>query len=113
LYGLLEQTSYTTVLEGDGPFTVFAPINEAFVGIDTSSLDVNSLTNVLTYHVVPGMYPSTMITDGLQLTTVAGQVITFSVTDMGVFLNGKIPIETTDALAMNGIVHKIGGVLMP
>ena len=61
------------------------------------------------------MYPSSLIQDGLQLPTVQGQNITFDVSsDLGVVtLNGGVPIETTDAVAINGIVHKIGGILMP
>jgi transforming growth factor-beta-induced protein len=113
LYALLMQAGLVDVLAGDGgPFTVFAPIDEAFVGIDPPPTG-DALTNILTYHVVAGMYPSTLIEDGLELTTVQGETITFSVTEMGVFLNGNVPIEATDDLAINGIVHKIGGVLLP
>jgi transforming growth factor-beta-induced protein len=113
LYSLLQQAGLTEVLEGDGPFTVFAPIDEAFDGVDASTLDDETLQNILTYHVVPGMYPSFLIENGLQLTTVQGQNITFAI-DMGmVTLNDGIPIESTDAVAINGIVHKIGGILMP
>jgi transforming growth factor-beta-induced protein len=113
LYSLLQQAGLTEVLEGDGPFTVFAPIDEAFDGVDASTLDDETLQNILTYHVVPGMYPSFLIENGFQLTTVQGQNITFAI-DMGmVTLNDGIPIESTDAVAINGIVHKIGGILMP
>jgi transforming growth factor-beta-induced protein len=113
LFSLLQQAGLVEVLQGDGPFTVFAPIDEAFDGIDGSTLDANTLQNILTYHVVPGMYSSFLIQDGLQLTTVQGQNITFSIEMDMVTLNDGIPIETTDTPAINGIVHKIGGILMP
>jgi uncharacterized surface protein with fasciclin (FAS1) repeats len=58
------------------------------------------------------MYPSSAIVDGLELETLQGDKITFSVTNEGVFVNGS-PIEVVDILAVNGIVHKIGGVLLP
>jgi transforming growth factor-beta-induced protein len=113
LFSLLQAAGLTEVLRGDGPFTVFAPIDEAFDGIDGSTLDEETLKKILTYHVVPGMYPSSLIENGLKLTTVQGQDITFTV-DMGmVTLNDGIPIESTDTVAINGIVHKIGGILMP
>ncbi|KAL3906965.1 MAG: hypothetical protein SGILL_009065, partial [Bacillariaceae sp.] len=78
---LLDQAALLGVLAGQGPFTVFAPIDEAFDGIVAPD-DVDALTDILTYHVVPGMYPSFLIEDGLELTTVKGTNITFSVTEM-------------------------------
>lgn len=113
LSGLVQRAGYGTVLAGGDTYTIFAPINEAFVGLDTDSLNVESLKNVLGYHLVAGMHPSTTIVDGLQLTSIAGELLTFSISGGMVYLNGNIPIETTDSLAMNGIVHKIGGVILP
>jgi transforming growth factor-beta-induced protein len=55
LFSVLQQAGLVEVLQGDGPFTVFAPIDEAFDGIDGSTLDATTLQNILTYHVVPGM----------------------------------------------------------
>ncbi|KAG7365725.1 fasciclin domain containing protein [Nitzschia inconspicua] len=112
LTSLLNQAGLVEVLSGDGPFTVFAPINEAF-DVLTELPDLDTLTDILTYHVVAGMYPSTLIEDGLELTTVLGSTIRFSVTEMGVMINDNVPIETTDTVAGNGIVHKIGGILLP
>ena len=112
LWALVRQAGLQDVLAGEGPFTLFAPIDEAFEGIEAPD-DVDVLADILTYHVVPGMWPSFLIEDGLELTTVQGEQIRFSVTEMGVFINGNVPIETTDTLAINGIVHKIGGVLLP
>ncbi|KAG7365724.1 fasciclin domain containing protein [Nitzschia inconspicua] len=112
LTSLLNQAGLVEVLSGDGPFTVFAPINEAF-DVLTELPDLDTLTDILTYHVVAGMYPSTLIEDGLELTTVLGSTIRFSVTEMGVMINDNVPIETTDTVAGNGIVHKIGGIFLP
>jgi uncharacterized surface protein with fasciclin (FAS1) repeats len=114
LEALVIQAGLAEALSGPGPFTVFAPTNKAFqeaVG-DNPSFDVETLRSILTYHVVPGMYPSSAIVDGLELETLQGDTITFSVTNEGVSVNGS-PIEVVDILAVNGIVHKIGGVLLP
>jgi len=105
-------------LSGEGPFTVFAPTNEAFaaLGQDTiNSVLANKelLTSILTYHVVAGQV---MAADVVKLTsakTVQGADIKITVKDGKVYLNDTIQVVTTDIQASNGIIHVIDGILMP
>jgi uncharacterized surface protein with fasciclin (FAS1) repeats len=106
-------------LKGDGPFTVFAPDNEAFEALDDFTLEqlldstnVELLQKVLTYHVVPGDIRAADLTDGATVTTVQGQEVTID-------LSGETPmvndanIVATDVVAENGVIHLIDGVLLP
>jgi uncharacterized surface protein with fasciclin (FAS1) repeats len=104
-------------LQGDGPFTVFAPTDEAFAALPAGVLDqliqpANSaaLTQILTYHVVPGKVMAADVTDGA-VATVEGQDITLSTAD-GVTVNGATVTEA-DLDASNGVVHVIDTVLLP
>lgn len=106
-------------LKGDGPFTVFAPTNSAFAALPDGTVDTllmpenkGDLTNVLTYHVVPGAYTSADLSDGLQLTTLQWDVLTFSYDGDVWMVNGAI-IEIADAISSNGVTHSIDGVLLP
>ena len=104
-------------LSGEGPFTVFAPTNEAFAALPAGVLDAlllpenkDALTKILTYHVVPGTVLAADITDG-DVATVEGQNVTLSTAD-GVTVNGATVI-TADVLADNGVIHVIDAVLVP
>lgn len=106
-------------LSGAGPFTVFAPNDNAFSALPDGTVDTlllpenkDQLTSVLTYHVVAGTYNAADITDGLTLETVNGQSLTFAVTDGVATVNGA-SIETADAVSSNGVVHVINTVLLP
>ena len=116
LVDLVVAAGLAETLAGPGPFTVFAPTNDAFVefldGADPASLDMDLVSSVLTYHVVPGIYTAGQITDGLTLTTVQGEELTFTTMDGSAMVNEE-SIVATDILANNGIVHVIGGVLVP
>jgi uncharacterized surface protein with fasciclin (FAS1) repeats len=121
LVELVIQAQLVETLSSPGPFTVFAPDDAAFTqalavltereGVSVP-LEVDLVTTILTYHVVPGIYPAGAITDGLELTTVQGEKIVFGLSDAGATVNGEA-IIATDVLANNGIVHVIGGVLVP
>ena len=80
-------------LAGDGPFTVFAPTDAAFAMVDAAVLEglladpKGALTDVLTYHVTSGVADGTNISDGLAISTLLGQNVTFSVNDNGIFVN--------------------------
>ncbi len=111
-------------LKGKGPFTVFAPTNEAFAGIpeaDLSSLleDPEALGNILTYHVVEGRIRAKDLQPGEQVvTTVQGEDLTVTVNDDGTATitdaaGNVVNITATDLKAKNGIVHVIDGVLAP
>jgi len=114
LVDLVVKANLAETLSGPGPFTVFAPTDAAFVeflnGADASALDIAVVTDVLTYHVVEGIYTASQVTDGLKLKTLQGEEITFTVADSGAMVNGE-NIVATDILANNGIVHVIDGVL--
>ena len=105
-------------LQGEGPFTVFAPTNEAFADIQ-STVDTllepenkDDLTNVLTYHVVPGTYAAADLEDGQELTTVQGEKLTVSV-DGDTVKVGDATVTQADVTTSNGVVHVIDTVLVP
>ena len=110
--GLLE------TLQGDGPFTVFAPTDQAFIdaGVDLSTFttdeDNQTLANILTYHVVAGAVAAADVTDGMTAATVNGAELTFTVAD-GIVSIGNAQVTTADVPASNGIIHIIDAVLMP
>ncbi len=107
-------------LNGPGPFTVFAPTNAAFDAlpagtVDTLLLPANKarLTNILTYHVVPGRYMAADLTDGMKLTTVQGDELMFGMKNGKMTINGEAMVEVADIVSSNGISHVIDTVLMP
>ena len=106
-------------LSGAGPFTVFAPTNEAFAAVPKATLDnlmkpemKADLTKVLTYHVVPGSFKGADLKDGQELTTVQGQKLKVSIANGQVKINGA-NVTIADVVSSNGITHVIDGVLMP
>ncbi|MCB1043447.1 MAG: fasciclin domain-containing protein [Acidobacteria bacterium] len=103
-------------LKGDGPFTVFAPTDEAFAQIPQEQLnallaDRDALTKVLTYHVVAGKVTAEQVVTLSQATTVQGQNITIS-SDNGVKVNDASVIKT-DIMCRNGVIHVIDKVILP
>ena len=118
LVAALSKANLVTTLQGDGPFTVFAPTDEAFAaaGIDLSTFETDeemaALADILTYHVVSGSVLSTALTDGMTATALNGDDVTFTVNDAGVQVNDA-NVVTADVVASNGVVHVIDKVLMP
>jgi uncharacterized surface protein with fasciclin (FAS1) repeats len=103
-------------LSGPGPFTVFAPTDDAFAQIPQETLqavlaDKEKLTAILTYHVVPGKLMAADVAKSTQLQTVQGQSITVS-TEGGVRVDDANVIQT-DIEADNGVIHVIDRVIMP
>jgi len=104
-------------LQGEGPFTVFAPTDDAFAALPAGVVDAlllpenkDALTKVLTYHVVAGNVMAADVTDG-DVPTVEGQTVTLS-TANGVTVNGANVIQA-DVVASNGVIHAIDAVLLP
>ncbi len=102
-------------LKGPGPFTVFAPTDEAFAKVPKATLDAllkdkAALTKVLTYHVVPGKVMAKDVKAG-NVKTVQGQDITLA-TMGGVTVNGAKVVKA-DVAASNGVIHAIDTVIMP
>lgn len=105
-------------LRGEGPFTVFAPTDDAFAALPEGTVeallaDIPTLTDILLYHVVSGAVGSETVVTLDSATTVQGSDITIEVTDAGVILNGEVMVTVTDIAASNGIIHVIDGVLLP
>ena len=111
------QAGLLDTLEGDGPFTLFAPTDQAFAdaGIDLSALNTTegkeTLANILLYHVVAGEVTSSALTDGMAAEAVNGDQLVFDLTS-GVMVNGA-SVTTADVATSNGIIHVIDKVLMP
>ena len=107
------------VLNGEGPFTVFAPTDDAFTAL-IEALDVTVdqllayplLPAVLQYHVVGAEAYSADLSDGQEIQTLLGEDVTVSITDEGVFINNA-QVIVADIQADNGVVHVIDAVLMP
>jgi uncharacterized surface protein with fasciclin (FAS1) repeats len=105
-------------LKGEGPYTVFAPTDAAFADLPEGTVDTlledpkGQLTDILTYHVVPGEVMSADITDGMTAETVQGGELTFSVEDGTVMVNGAT-VTTADIETSNGVIHVIDSVLLP
>lgn len=104
-------------LSGTGPFTVFAPTNEAFAALPPGVLDAlllpenkDALAKILTYHVVSGQVMAADIADG-DVVTVEGQNVTLSTAD-GVTVNGAA-VVTADIVTDNGVIHVVDAVLVP
>ncbi|MGJ3241073.1 MAG: fasciclin domain-containing protein [Anaerolineae bacterium] len=112
-------------LSGEGPFTVFAPTNEAFaaalgeLGLEATDLigDTDLLASILTYHVVSGAVFSTDLSDGLEVTTVNGATFTVNVSDDGVSITDGMGrtanVTAVDIEASNGVIHVLDNVILP
>jgi len=107
------------VLKGEGPYTVFAPTNDAFAALPAGTVDhllkpenKAQLVSVLTYHVVPGIVKSTDLSDGQMATTVQGSDIAVKINKNGVMIN-QAKVTTADIMASNGVVHVIDQVILP
>jgi uncharacterized surface protein with fasciclin (FAS1) repeats len=116
LAGMVIDAGLLDTLRSDGPFTVFAPTNDAFAALPVDALhdvqdDPELLATVLTYHVVPGALTLADLHDG-SLTTVSGLDLEVSHDGDDVLING-IPVAAGDIEATNGIIHVMGGVLLP
>jgi uncharacterized surface protein with fasciclin (FAS1) repeats len=112
----LQAAGLVETLKGEGPFTVFAPTDEAFAKIPESDLeallaDKTKLTKVLTYHVVPGKVTAADVVKLSSAKTVEGQSIKID-TSSGVKVDGA-NVTQTDIMATNGVIHVIDAVILP
>ena len=106
-------------LSGAGPFTVFAPVDDAFAALPAGTVESlvepgnkEKLTGILTYHVLAGKVLSTDLTDGMTATTVNGEEITIHLTDGKVLVNDA-EVVIADVETDNGVIHAINKVIMP
>jgi len=119
LVAAVTAASLVQTLKSPGPFTVFAPSDEAFAKLPEGTVeallkDIPKLKSILTYHVVSGkvLASDVMSMDGKDATSVQGEKIKVS-TKKGVMLNGKSTVSKTDILCSNGVIHVIDSVIMP
>lgn len=128
LVSLVQAAGLADVLAGEGPYTVFAPTNDAFAALPapvvaylTSEAGLPTLTQILTYHVVSGEVMSSAITesmmaDTMEMTAVGGDMlggqIDVQVTDAGITVDGA-NVVTADVDASNGVIHAIDRLLLP
>ena len=119
LAAALTAANLVDTLKGEGPFTVFAPTDEAFAKlpagtVDSLLKDIPKLSAILTYHVVAGkvMAADVMKMDGQSAKTVNGASVSIS-TKNGVKLNGASTVVKTDIACTNGVIHVIDSVLLP
>lgn len=127
----LKAADLVGALQGDGPFTVFAPTNDAFAKIDSKTLgsllepkNKSTLSSILTYHVVSGKLAASDVVAALkkgkgmvEVKTLSGAILTVVQKDGKIWLkdgNGNYSqITSTDVMANNGVIHVIGDVVMP
>ena len=123
VHNLLEAAVITAdlagALSGEGPFTVFAPTDDAFIALaaaldlePTDLLDLDALTDILLYHVLGAEVLSTDLANGATATTLLGEDVTVTINDDGIFINDA-QVTVADITADNGVVHVIDAVLLP
>ncbi|TMI90983.1 MAG: fasciclin domain-containing protein [Bacteroidetes bacterium] len=131
LVAALKAADLVTVLKGKGPFTVFAPVNDAFAKLPAGTVDYllktenkATLTKILTYHVVAGDLDAAAVLAAIKkgngsvtLTTVSGGKLTATLDNGKVKLTdekgGSAYVTTTDLKASNGVIHVIDAVVLP
>ncbi|SHG79965.1 fasciclin domain-containing protein [Cognatishimia maritima] len=118
LVAAVQAAGLVETLKGDGPFTVFAPTDEAFAALPEGTVEnllkpenKDQLIAILTYHVVPGKVMSTDLSDDMKAATVQGGEITIDL-DNGVMINDA-SVAAADIVASNGVIHVIDKVILP
>lgn len=118
LVAAVQAAGLVDTLKGEGPFTVFAPTDEAFAALPEGTVENlllpenrDQLVAVLTYHVVPGKVMSTDLTDDMMAATVQGGDITIDL-DSGVMVNDA-SVVSADIETSNGVIHVIDKVILP
>lgn len=119
LVAALKQAELVTSLSNAGPFTVFAPTNDAFGKLPAGTVDglmkedkKAGLQNILQYHVTTSSLKAEYLTDGMSLGMVNGDNVTISIKDGKIILNGAATIIASIP-ASNGMIHVIDAVLLP
>ena len=119
LTAALQAAGLVDTLKSDGPFTVFAPTDEAFSQLPEGTVEtllkpenIDQLTAVLTYHVVPGTVVAEQVVGLSQATTVNGQAVAITVDGTNVMVD-QAKVVMTDIMASNGVIHVIDSVILP
>ena len=113
----LTETGLVEALQGDGPFTVFAPTDDAFAKLPEGTIeslleDKETLKTILLYHVVSGKVTSKKVIELDEAETLAGKNVDIKVKDGSVLINNST-VTTADVMASNGVIHIIDTVLIP
>ncbi len=118
LVAAVKAADLVEALSAEGPFTVFAPTNEAFAALPAGTVESlllpenkDKLVEILTYHVIPGKITAEQVKSG-QVESLAGKPITFKVKDGKVKVN-KATVISADVDASNGVIHVIDQVILP
>ena len=119
LAAALDAAGLIDTLKGDGPFTVFAPTDEAFGKLPAGTVESlllpenrDKLVSILTYHVVPGSVTSGQVATLSEAATVNGQMVDISVADSKVMVDNA-HVVAVDIMATNGVIHVIDSVILP
>ncbi len=118
LVAAVQAAGLVDALKGEGPFTVFAPTDDAFAKLPQETIDAlladptGDLTQILLYHVVPGKVMAADLSDGLEADTLQGKPVTFTLSDGGAKVNDA-NIIATDIETSNGVIHVIDSVILP
>ncbi|NNE90651.1 MAG: fasciclin domain-containing protein [Verrucomicrobiales bacterium] len=120
LAAALEAAGLVDALKGDGPFTVFAPTDEAFAKLPEGTVETllkpenkDQLVDILTYHVVSGNVPSKTAVTLDKATALNKKDIALEVKDGALMLNGDAKVAMADVKASNGVIHVIDTVILP
>jgi len=119
LVSAVQAAGLEETLRGEGPYTVFAPTDDAFAAVPKKTMDAllekpkGALTDVLTYHVVPGKVMSTDLSDGMMVKTVNGESLKITIKEDGTVMVGDAMVVTADIETSNGVIHVIDTVLVP
>ncbi|MEZ4710411.1 MAG: fasciclin domain-containing protein [Caldilineaceae bacterium] len=113
----LETADLIDTLKSEGPFTVFAPTDDAFAQlpegtVDALLQDIDTLTQVLLYHVVPGVLLSSDLSDGMEAETAQGSTVVFTQGADGLMVNDAV-IDPADVEATNGVIQVIDKLILP
>jgi uncharacterized surface protein with fasciclin (FAS1) repeats len=108
-----------STLTSEGPFTVFAPLDDAFAELPEGTVEIlvkpenkQQLTSVLAYHVLVGKIMSTDLSDGMKATTVNGEEVTVHLKEGKVFINDA-EVVLADVTTDNGVIHAVNKVIIP
>jgi uncharacterized surface protein with fasciclin (FAS1) repeats len=120
LVAAVKAAGLVDTLKGEGPFTVFAPTDEAFAKLPAGTLEMllkpenkAKLAAILTYHVVSGKVKAKDVVKLTSANTVQGSDVTIMIKDGGVVLNGNSNVVKTDIMTSNGVIHVIDTVILP
>jgi uncharacterized surface protein with fasciclin (FAS1) repeats len=120
LVAAVKAAGLVDTLKGEGPFTVFAPTDEAFAKLPAGTLEMllkpenkAKLAAILTYHVVSGKVKAKDVVKLSSATSVEGSKVGIMIKDGGVVLNGSSNVVKTDIMTSNGVIHVIDTVILP